>query len=337
MKKTRWVNYLFITAAIFFLVLSITACERTEYDLLDPESAGIWKQYSTTNSTLPGNTIYDIDVDQSGNLWATCYGKGVARFQSGTWTTYNTSNSYILSNYTTVLEPVTASLLIGTEYGLSIRLTSGTWQYYSDTSVEYMIVNSIKCDSHGNYWIGTEDEGYYFYNGTIFYHYLSGYDVNAIAEDKSGNIWLGTDHGLYKYNGTHLTTSATPVLNTSNGLTSNSISYLYPDSKGRLWIGYYVSKTASWVDNNGVNQLNLMDGKEITTIWDIQEDKKGDIWFATGGSGLIRYDGVIPHSYKEYNTPSIDDYIYSICLDLGGNLWIGTRTKGVIKYTLPLE
>ena len=337
MKKTIWVYYLSIVSGIFLLLACITACEKTEYDLLDPESAGVWKRYNTSNSALPGNTIYDIDVDPSGNLWATCFGNGLAKFESGTWTTYNTSNSYLLSNYTTALEPVTGSILVGTTNGLSVRQTSGNWLYFYDSSVSYMIINSIIADSRGNYWIGTEDEGYYFYNGTNFYHYLSGYDVNAIAEDKTGNIWFGTDHGLFKYNGTHLNTSTTPVLNTSNGLTSNSISSLYPDNNGRLWIGYFASKTASWVDNNGVNQLNLMDGEEITTIWDIQEDKKGDIWFATGGSGLIRYDGVIAHSYKEYNTTLIDDDIYCICQDPEGNLWLGTSSKGVIKYTLPLE
>jgi ligand-binding sensor domain-containing protein len=337
MRKDKLVKCLSLLPGISLFLICLASCERTEYDLLDPESAGIWKQYSTTNSTLPGNSIYDIDIDQTGNLWATCYGKGLAKFQSGVWTTYNISNSYILSNYTTALEPATGGMLIGTTYGLSVRQTSGTWLYYYDSSVAYMIINALKTDSRGNYWIGTEDEGYYFYNGTSFSHYLSGYDVNAIAEDKSGNIWIGTDRGLFKYNGTHLTISSTPVFSSSNGLTSNNISTLYTDSKGRLWVGYFASKTASWVENNAVNQLNLMTGEELTTIWDIQEDKKGDIWFATGGSGLIHYDGVIPHSYKEYNTSLIDDDIYCICQDLEGNLWLGTSSKGVLKYTLPLE
>ena len=130
MRKAKWVYYLSIVTGMFLLLACITACEKTEYDLLDPASAGVWKRYNTSNSALPGNTIYDIDVDPSGNLWATCFGNGLAKFESGNWTTYNTSNSYLLSNYTTVLEPVAGKCPDWDKGGLSVRLTSGNWQYF---------------------------------------------------------------------------------------------------------------------------------------------------------------------------------------------------------------
>jgi ligand-binding sensor domain-containing protein len=276
-------------------------------------------------------------VDKNGDIWATCYGKGLARYQNGKWTSYTTSNSNIISDYVTAVEPGTGGIIIGSNDGFSIRTDNGTWTNLYDPSVASMEISTIKFDSKGALWMGTLGEGYYYNNGSGYTHYLSGYDVKVIEEDNSGTIWIGTDRGLYKYNGTHLTTSSAAYLTISNGLPSSDIISLCSDSKGRLWIGTYGGKTASWIDNKGLNQLNLMNGYNSTAIWDIQEDKTGDIWFATYDGGLIRYDGVVPHAYKAYNTPSLDDDITCICIDQNGNIWIGTRTKGVFKYTLPLE
>jgi sugar lactone lactonase YvrE len=337
MRKARWVYYLYIFTGIFLLLACITSCEKTEYNLLDPETAGKWQQFNSSNSELPGNLIFDIDVDPNGDIWATCYGKGLARYHDGIWSSYTSANSSINSNYVTGVEPVSDGIFIGTDDGFSIRLTTGAWFYIYDPSVSYMAINTIKADSKGSVWFGTQGEGYYYFDGTNYSHYLSGYDVKVIEEDRSGTIWIGTDRGLFKYNGTHLTPSSSAYLTSSNGLPSSDIISLYSDSRGRMWIGTYGGKTASWVDNKGLHQLNLMNGYDSTAIWDIQEDKKGDIWFATYNGGLIRYDGVVPHAYKAYNTLSFDDDITCLCEDLDGNIWIGTRTKGVFKYSLPLE
>jgi ligand-binding sensor domain-containing protein len=117
------------------------------------------------------------------------------------------------------------------------------------------------------------------------------------------------------------------------------VTSLYFDKEERLWIGYMKGTTASWLDKSGgIHQLDLMNGRDSTTVWDICEDNKGDIWFATFGSGLVRYDGVIPHIYKEYNTDNkVEDYVNCITEDQDGNMWFGLASRGVLKYTLPIE
>jgi ligand-binding sensor domain-containing protein len=117
------------------------------------------------------------------------------------------------------------------------------------------------------------------------------------------------------------------------------VTSLYFDKEERLWIGYMKGTTASWLDKSGViHQLDLMDGIDSTTVRDISEDEKGDIWFATDSTGLVRYDGVIPHIYKAYNTNNIvEDDVTCICEDKNGDMWFGTASKGVIKYTLPIK
>jgi ligand-binding sensor domain-containing protein len=347
MKEDGWIRISLVIAGALLILISFTACEQTKYDLLDPDSAGQWELFTSSNSGLPGNSIFDIVKDENDNLWVTCYGKGAARYNNGIWEAYTTTNSNILNNYVTALAPTQdGNVLIGTEAGLSMRSSTGSWYFYVDGSVSYMSISTLKVASDGSYWIGTVDQGYYYYTtSTGFKHYLpaTGFDVNVIEEGSNGNMWLGTDRGLYKYTGTHLSPASSPAFTKLNGLSNNMVTSLFFDKEERLWIGYLKGKTASWLDKSGtIHQLNLMNGADSTTVWDICEDRKGDIWFATSGFGLIRFDGVIPHSYKAYNAPDnikdqINDFFTSIGEDKDGNMWFGLASKGVLKYTLPIE
>ena len=60
-------------------------------------------------------------------------------------------------------------------------------------------------------------------------------------------------------------------------------------------------------------------------------DSKGNLWFGTEGSGLIRYNG---HSFDKFskNHGLGDEWIMSMMEDSKGNLWFGTLRDGFIKY-----
>ena len=325
-------NCLWISAFILILA-SVSSCDKTVYDLLDPASAGVWTLYNTNTGT-PGNQVQDIKLDADGNLWVAFTGKGASIYKDGLWTSYNVSNSSILNNYANSLEPrQDGSILIGTVNGLSLRTSSDDWNSYKDPLVTIMYINTVKVASNGWIWIGTFNQGFYYNDGSGFVQksLTASKNVNIIEEDHKGNIWLGTDDGLLKYDGLGYS-----LITTSNGLPSNQISALFNDSKQRLWIGTNGGETVSWIDESGLHQLSLMNGIYGTYVKDIFEDRKGDIWFATWYDGLIRFDGVLPHSFKEYNG-FFENNVNSIGEDKDGNLWFGLYSKGIVKYTLPLD
>jgi ligand-binding sensor domain-containing protein len=334
MRKKRVIGFTLNIAGLLLMLVSLTTCEKPEYTLLDPASAGTWTLFNTV-SGIPSNQIRDILLDKQNNMWVTFSGNGVGKYTDGTWTYYNTSNSSLLSNSVTALATISnGGMIIGTYYGLSFLSASGAWSSYKDPYVTTMPINAIKVASNGWIWVGTENLGFYVNTGSSGYIQIlaDGFEnVNAIAEDASGNIYLGTDNGLLKWNGTSYF-----YYSYMDGLPDNDIVALFYDSQKRLWIGTNGGYAAAWLDNSGIHQLSLMNGNVGTFIRDIFEDRRGDIWFGTWWDGLIRYDGEIPHSYKEYNGFTEDD-INAVGEDAEGNLWIGLYSKGLIKYILPLE
>ena len=322
-------RYHAMVMALFLMLLC--ACERNSYDLLDPASTGKMTLYTTADG-LPGNEVKDIKLDSRNNLWFTFPGHGMAKLDDNGWTYYTTATTELLSNAVTVLaEAANGNIVIGTSNGLSILSDSNVWSSYIDPLAS-MYVNAIKVASNGWIWVGTQNQGFYVNTGSGFVKTLSNKysNINAIEEGTQGNIFLGTDSGIIKWNG-----SVYSYISKSDGLPANKITSMRFDSRNRLWIGAEGGKNASWLDRTGIHQLNLMAGTDSLSIKAIHEDRKGDMWFATSGNGLIRYDGVVPISFKEFNGFP-EDKINCIGEDKDGNLWFGLSSKGVVKYTLPI-
>jgi ligand-binding sensor domain-containing protein len=316
---------------LIFLIL-FNSCERKNYDLLNPSTAGEMTLYTTADG-LPGNDARDIKLDNKGNLWFTFPGHGTAMLDDSGWTIYAAGPTQLLSNAVTVLD-VTSSgnIVIGTSDGLSILSSASVWSSYIDPSTS-MYVNAIKVASNGWVWVGTQSQGFYVDKGSGYARNPTDLNanVNAIEEGKGGNIFLGTDSGIIQWDG-----SGYSYIKLSDGLPANRVTSLRFDSRQRLWIGTDGGKNAAWLDDSGIHQLDLMAGVDSLSIKDIHEDRKGDIWFATAANGLIMYDGIVPYSFKEYNGLPEND-INCIGEDKNGNLWFGLASKGVVRYTLPLD
>jgi ligand-binding sensor domain-containing protein/two-component sensor histidine kinase len=111
----------------------------------------------------------------------------------------------------------------------------------------------------------------------------------------------------------------------------------YQSSKGYLWFGT-------------LNGLVRFDGKRYknyfsdytnpnspsdNTIFDITEDKNGDLWFAGFFHGVTRYNQQ-SGKFTKYPVLSKDKNtfygIYKIMNDHQGNLWFGTSGRGLAKY-----
>jgi len=113
--------------------------------------------------------------------------------------------------------------------------------------------------------------------------------VTAMIQNRQGFMWFATNGGLVKYDG-YRTRVYSYIPGNLDGISSNSINSLYEDEEGFLWIGLV-------------------------------------------GGGLDRFDPVTERfihfnarANAEYNFGS--NYVWAICGDRNGDLWIGTYLGG---------
>ena len=80
--------------------------------------------------------------------------------------------------------------------------------------------------------------------------------------------------------------------------------------------------------------LNENDGFSSSIIFSIVQDENGFLWFGTGYTGIMRFDGKNVVAYKNnpnQNNSLPNDNAGNLTLDYQGNLWIGSWGGGVIK------
>lgn len=196
---------------------------------------------------------------------------------------------------------------------------------------------AIMQDRRGIMWFGTQD-GLNKYDGYVFSVYRHNpYDINSISdnfiwsiyEDSKGMLWIGTSSGLDKFDPVYEKWSHFHnIPNKQFNLIDRIVISFCEDKTGVLWIG--TKCEGLFILKNG--EIKLYQYKEELShyrIWQINEDRKGAIWFATS-NGLFKYEPDNTkwiHYQNDANHPNSlsDDRVSSLYEDENGGLWIGTR------------
>lgn len=166
-------------------------------------------------------------------------------------------------------------------------------------------IHAISQSPRGNVILGTSKGIFICVNDSLmpielFNEKLGDLSVQTIAFDAYGQLWVGTyGQGLYIFdqNGELL-----GKVNSANGLTSNAVSHIIPDSRGRIWVA----------TRDGI--VMMPDPKSPTVVRQIDENKKlsnsciraiiedkstGNIWMSTNGG--ISYLDVKSNVIKNYD------------------------------------
>jgi ligand-binding sensor domain-containing protein len=197
-----------------------------------------------------------------------------------------------------------------------------------DTLQVSQYIRRIFQDKNGNLWFGTVTDGVCRYDGKSLTYFtpkdgFAGWGVQSISEDKDGNLWFGTSGGVSKYDGNKFT-NFTEV----NGLKSNLVLSMLIDKFENIWVG----------TGMGVFKLNAetftnfpLPTQNNIEIKSIVEDKTGNIWFATNGAGVFRYDGKSVTNISKKDGLS-SDIVNNILADRDGNIWFATK-EGLSNYS----
>lgn len=198
-------------------------------------------------------------------------------------------------------------------------------------------------DNRNNYWVHNQT-GYINYiqkeSGSVKkidvrsskLPYFIDYERYHVYHDSRDVIWITTyGNGLFAYNPTtkeleHFTATA----NHTNPIASNYLQYIIEDHSGNLWTSSeysgisqieIINKGAAKVYPEG--ELNIDRANAIRFISHMQDD---EVWITTRAGGLYIYDNKLT---KQKSKKYYDINIYSACEDSKGNIWLGTRGKGL--------
>jgi len=280
----------------------------------------------TTQDGLSNNIVTVIYKDSQGSLWIGTRAGGLNRWREGKFTTFTSKEGLSDDIIRSIYEDREGNLWIGTGKGGLNRLREGKFITYTvKEGLSQDFVNAIYQDREGSFWISTYGGGLNRFKDGQFTTFttmegLADNVTRAIFEDRQGNLWIGTDKGLNRLrNGTFTTYT------TKEGLSNNVVRSIHDDHEGNLWIG----------TDNGINCLKngKLAAQTITnaTVWLIEKDKTGALWFAAVSRGLYRLkDGTVTqYTTKDGLAHNIVTALYE---DGEGSLWIGTYGGGLNRF-----
>ncbi|MDQ3101209.1 MAG: T9SS type A sorting domain-containing protein [Bacteroidota bacterium] len=182
-------------------------------------------------------TIFSLAIGANGEVLVGTFSGGASIYDGTNWTTYDMSNSSMLSNNITAIGgDGNGNYWFGMSEGLA-RFDGTNWTMYTSSSSEYLGggVSDILVAPNNDVWIAGGNGLVKYSNGTWSMYTTANSPLLAnyaydLAMDPAGNLWLAQSNSLTVFNGT-----------TANHYTSSNSNLPYGayrvtiDSSGNLW------------------------------------------------------------------------------------------------------
>ncbi len=282
-----------------------------------------------SNNANIESTYYVIE-DREKNIWVGSDFKGAFLLRPNNFFNYNEKDGISGSGWG-FQEDSDGYLWAATNNGLT-KFENGSYKIFTEKNgLPSNVIYSTHKDQKGTMWFGTTEGLAEYKNGKFIKYDFFGKKrdkaVISINSDNKGNLWLGTFEGIYKYDGNNF--QYYPV----DDSVSVIVTSIYIDKEGKLWLGTEYNGIKYFDGNKFVSFY--ADGKtDLSKIWNITQDNKGNFWYGHGEDGIIFYN---PKSkeVKHINTKNnlIDNGIISLAIDKKGFLWAGSN-RGVSKLDI---
>jgi ligand-binding sensor domain-containing protein len=312
--------------------------------------------YSTSEG-LPQSQVNTITQDDDGYLWLGTLG-GLAKFNGVEFTSYGKSDG-LLNNRITHVEIINEQLYVGHDKGISYQCAIDSFCPINfPENVTSRDVTDIQFHKGGIY-VATNGSGLFLLNKkkkSLSYVKDSPERIRSLV-NYSNSLYLATRNGIVEFTDLFRPVESIPegsyssivvqgnnlVFTSYDGilmrysLISGEIEKLLEegntpfrnvtiDSHGNYWLN----------SKNGVTQLKKekvlkfteQTGLPINDVNIVFEDREKNIWFGTGGKGLLKFTGdVFTHFNEKSGLPS--DLIISLLKDKDNKLWLSTYDKGI--------
>lgn len=277
----------------------------------------------TEKDGLTSNTVWSILEDKEGNIW---FGteNGVCRYDRKTITKmpfpkiYN--NNFYLKNPSdnsasiknevwTMLQDKSGKIWFGTTDGVYCY-DGNKFSRFLDNSIiinkQNLQLKWIQCileDSTGTIWMGSGPiamEGVIRYDGKSLTSSKPNGDgwIRYMFRDKNENIWFGgRSRGNFIYDGKNFR-NFTDKVGIGNPLLIDGLGNVWFSGEERL--STVENEGGIWCyDGKFFKNYNLINGINKYAVFNMLQEKNGNIWIGTRNTGLYKFDGKTFTSYSE--------------------------------------
>jgi ligand-binding sensor domain-containing protein len=300
---------------------------------------------------LNTNHIRDLTQDQLGYIWIATV-DGLNRFDGYSMKSFRHNKE----NTKSLKENYINSIFIDSENLLWICYKGGISRYEPDkeefshyvhnpndiTSISSNKVSDATCDSKGNLWIATGDNGLCHLDKSTYHFQSFKHPENTpknsqytVLCDKKDRLWIGT------YNaGISLFDTKTKKYHSfgekGSGIEDCFIMSIFEDNKGIVWVGtsgfglfYFDEKEQRFLCKNSI--------PTAYAIVSISQDLKGNIWASGENNGLYIFNETSAQLTRVVHNKYISNglshnSVNSMKRDKDGNIWLGTFANGINLY-----
>lgn len=266
------------------------------------------------DSTL---TVFDFIQDTEGNFWIG-QENGLFRRSHGFIKVLNCNDGFCSRSAATLLKDRSGRIwMAGIDNKISIINGKNIKDTLENKLFEHGNFSFLMQDQNDDFWASGSVGNLVRFNSngtTYFRNRTEGGDrvMMSMLQDRKGNYWFGAENGLQKFDGKNF--QLIPGVGTVRTITEKDGKLLFGTSRGLYTL-----------ENN---IPNLFPDSQVIgiSITEVQTDKNGDLWVASGGRGLLHFPA--GKYYSDYSWSVADglssDYVLSFDIDENGVIWVAT-------------
>lgn len=286
--------------------------------------------------------VWSFDIDTAGHAWI--FSNTLHHYDGETLTSFEDEINldgfefgYVYVNQNS------NKIWLATQLGVS-AYDGEEWEHFTPTNSALPLndISSMCIDSLNRVWVSYADSGIYRFDGFFWSKYtanpaLNGVTITKMHANKSNTIFTASPTtGLHQLNN-NIDWTNYPIH--PNSLQDNYIrdiaehNGVYYLANGEA-VSVFDGETWSLLALPFKNALPLMpDADAYNAVLDnqieaIEVDIEGNVWIASRGKGLCKYDG---SNYLLFTEPLENKYIQALKTTEDNVLWIGT-SDGLIRH-----
>ena len=298
------------------------------------------QQYNFRNYNVPEGLAHShvskIFQDSKGYLWFSTLGGGVSKFDGKNFINFTEKEGLSSNLIRCAIQAKNGDYWFGTSDGGLSKFDGTKFERIVDSTSNISdMIFSLTEDEEGAIWF-TTNEGIYKYFNKKFISVnkefaLPPKSANGLFMDSKNRIWFSIwDMGVYCIDNKKITNYTE-----KDGLTSPCYT-VAEDKEGSIWLALKNGVVKSITENNKLHFVPF-DNDYLNNggmIYSILADNKGNMWFGTENSGLIKYS-IQENKFVQISMKNglPKSSITALIEDREGNIWMACLGYGAVKYS----